>query len=67
MGHEPPCLLDAWSAHEAELRGYLRHRLSDTQDADELLQDVFLKVDACQVRFDDAGKVCCFTPRPPQS
>jgi RNA polymerase sigma-70 factor (ECF subfamily) len=39
----PPCLLDAWSAHEAELRGYLRHRLGDAQDADELLQDVFLK------------------------
>ena len=39
----PPCLLDAWSAHEAELRGYLRHRLNDAQDADELLQEVFLK------------------------
>ena len=39
----PPCLLDAWSAHEAELRGYLRHRLGDAQDADELLQEVFLK------------------------
>ena len=22
-------------------------------------------VAACQVRFDEAGKVCCFTPRPP--
>ena len=22
-------------------------------------------VTACQVRFDDQGKVCCFTPRPP--
>ena len=39
----PPCLLDAWSIHEAELRGYLRHRLGDAQDADELLQEVFLK------------------------
>ena len=39
----PPCLLNAWSAHESELRGYLRHRLGDVQDADELLQDVFLK------------------------
>jgi RNA polymerase sigma-70 factor, ECF subfamily len=38
-----PCLLDAWSAHEAELRGYLRHRLGDAEDANELLQDVFLK------------------------
>jgi RNA polymerase sigma-70 factor (ECF subfamily) len=39
----PPCLLDAWSAHEAELRGYLRHRLGDAEDAEELLQEVFLK------------------------
>ncbi len=39
----PPCLLDAWSIHEAELRGYLRHRLDGPQDAEELLQEVFLK------------------------
>jgi RNA polymerase sigma-70 factor (ECF subfamily) len=39
----PPCLLHAWSAHEAELRGYLRHRMGDAEDADELLQDLFLK------------------------
>ena len=178
----PPCLLAAWSAHQAELRAYLRHRLADPFAADDLLQEVFLKalrqgsrfcsvenarawlfqvvrnaladtlrvsrehlplpeelpadaeeepprvddlsqclprvlaelstadrlaitlcdlegqpqqalaerlgislpgaksrirrararlhkhmVEACQVRFDDAGKVCCFTPRPPES
>lgn len=40
----PPCLLDAWSVHESALRGYLRHRLGDVHDADELLQDIFLKV-----------------------
>jgi RNA polymerase sigma-70 factor (ECF subfamily) len=39
----PPCLLDAWSIHEAELRGYLRHRLGDDQEAKEALQDIFLK------------------------
>jgi len=39
----PPCLLGAWSMLEAELRGYLRHRLGDVQDAEELLQEVFLK------------------------
>jgi len=39
----PPCLLGAWSIHEAELRGYLRHRLGDARDAEELLQEVFLK------------------------
>lgn len=39
----PPCLLAAWSAHESELRGYLRHRLGVAQDADDLLQDIFIK------------------------
>lgn len=39
----PPCLFAAWSAHEADLRGYLRHRLGDPQDAEDLLQEVFLK------------------------
>jgi RNA polymerase sigma-70 factor (ECF subfamily) len=39
----PPCLLDAWSMHESALRGYLRHRLDDAEDADDLLQEVFLK------------------------
>lgn len=42
----PSCLLAAWSAHEAELRRYLRHRLTDPDEADDLVQDVFLK--ACR-------------------
>jgi RNA polymerase sigma-70 factor (ECF subfamily) len=37
------CVSTAWQAHEGELRGYLRHRLSDADAADEVLQDVFLK------------------------
>ncbi len=37
------CVAAAWQAHEAELRGYLRHRLSDIDAADDLLQDVFVK------------------------
>lgn len=37
------CVSAAWQAHEGELRGYLRHRLSDADAADEVLQDVFLK------------------------
>ncbi len=37
------CVAAAWQAHEAELRGYLRHRLSDTDAADDVLQDVFVK------------------------
>lgn len=37
------CVLDSWRAHEAELRGYLLHRLSDPHLADDLVQEVFLK------------------------
>jgi RNA polymerase sigma-70 factor (ECF subfamily) len=33
----------AWQAHEAELLGYLRHRLADADMADDVLQDVFVK------------------------
>lgn len=38
-----PCLLAAWSAHERALRAWLLHRLHDPAQADDLLQDVFLK------------------------
>jgi len=38
-----PCLLQAWSAHEAELRGWLRHRFGDAVEAEDLLQDLFIK------------------------
>lgn len=37
------CVAAAWSGHVGELRAYLRHRLSDAQSADDLLQDVFVK------------------------
>lgn len=37
------CVAAAWQAHEAELRGYLRHRLAEPDAADDLLQDVFVK------------------------
>lgn len=41
----PPfaCVAAAWAAHEGELRGYLRHRLAGAPDADDVLQDVFVK------------------------
>lgn len=43
-GGEPfACVVTAWRAHEAELLGYLRHRLADPDAADDVLQDVFLK------------------------
>lgn len=37
------CLMTAWHRHEAELRGWLRHRLGSAADAEDLLQDVFIK------------------------
>jgi len=38
-----PCLLAAWSSHMAELRGYLRHRSGLDDEAEDLLQEVFIK------------------------
>lgn len=38
-----PCLMTAWSAFEAELLGYLRHRVGRIEDAEEILQEVFIK------------------------
>ena len=37
------CLMAAWDQYEAELRGWLRHRLGSPVDAEDVLQDVFLK------------------------
>lgn len=37
------CLTQAWNSHEAELRNWARHRLGNMTDADDLLQDLFLK------------------------
>jgi RNA polymerase sigma-70 factor (ECF subfamily) len=37
------CLTTAWTAHEPELRNWLRHRLGNPAEADDLLQDLFLK------------------------
>lgn len=38
-----PCVAAAWTAHEAELLGFLRHQLTEAHAAEDLLQDVFLK------------------------
>jgi len=35
--------MEAWAACQAELLGYLRHRTSQSEDAEEILQDVFIK------------------------
>ena len=37
------CLMTAWHQHEAELRTWLRHRLGNAADAEEALQDLFIK------------------------
>jgi len=37
------CLKTAWRAHEPELRAWLRRRLGNAAEADDLLQDLFLK------------------------
>ena len=37
------CLMNAWHENEAELRGWLRHRLGNPVDADDTLQDLFIK------------------------
>ena len=37
------CVQQAWCEHEPELRGYLRRRMARPADADDLLQEVFLK------------------------
>jgi len=42
-GESFACVSSAWQAHEGELLGYLRHRLSDADAADDVLQDVFVK------------------------
>src|SRR5512143_1455516 len=35
--------MTAWHDNEAELRGWLRHRLGNPVDADDMLQDLFIK------------------------
>ena len=37
------CVGSAWRAHEAELIGYLVRRLGDRSQADDLLQEIFLR------------------------
>lgn len=45
-------LLPAWSRHEAELRHWLAFRLPAGNEADDVLQDVFLKAMTQARRFD---------------
>ena len=37
------CIMTAWHGHEAALRGWLRRRIGNGADAEDLLQEVFIK------------------------
>lgn len=37
------CVNDAWERHETELRGFLRRRARSESEAEDLLQEVFLR------------------------
>lgn len=37
------CLMNAWDKHEGELRAWLCNRLGNPHDAEDMLQDLFLK------------------------
>ncbi|MDP3124290.1 MAG: sigma factor, partial [Thiobacillus sp.] len=37
------CLMRAWDSHETELRAWLQRRLNNPHDAEDLLQDLFIK------------------------
>lgn len=47
------CLTNAWAAHSGELRGWLRQRVSSPAEADDLLQDLFIKALRQGERFCD--------------
>lgn len=45
------CVIDAWEQYEQELRGFLIGQLHDSQLADDLLQDTFIRAIAEGSRF----------------
>ncbi|GAB4209710.1 MAG: sigma-70 family RNA polymerase sigma factor [Tibeticola sp.] len=49
----PNCITRAWIAHETELRRWLRARLRDPADADDLMQELFIKALRQGQRFCD--------------
>lgn len=46
------CLETAWKDHAPELRSWMRHRLSQPQDVDDMMQDLFMKA------LRQGGKFC---------
>lgn len=47
------CVVEAWEKHERELKGFLISQLHDSQQADDLLQETFIKAIAEGSRFCD--------------
>ena len=45
------CLMQAWDKHEAELRAWLAGKLGNRQDAEDMLQNLFLKAIRQQQTF----------------
>lgn len=45
------CLMQAWRSHEPELRGWFRRRLDTSVDAEDMLQDLFLRALRQRGRF----------------
>ncbi|MGI9133036.1 MAG: sigma factor, partial [Rhodoferax sp.] len=37
------CIDTAWKQHAPELRSWLRHRMNQPQDVDDMMQDLFIK------------------------
>ncbi len=48
-------LMTAWEAHESELRNWLRGRLGNAHDAEDMLQDLFLKAMRQKRKFCEIG------------
>jgi RNA polymerase sigma-70 factor (ECF subfamily) len=49
------CLMTAWDKHEVELRAWLRGRLGNSHDAQDMLQDLFLKAMRQDKQFCEIG------------
>lgn len=45
------CVAKAWLSYESELRSFIRSRVADTQEAEDLLQETFIKALAEGSRF----------------